>query len=73
MIIGGLDVHRAQITYDCIDTETGEMTRGQVRPATRQALRGWLEARFQGRLDVDLAVEVVPAGASWWKSWSARA
>ena len=63
MIIGGLDVHRAQITYDCIDTETGEVTRGQIRPATRQALGGWLAARFQGRSDVDLAVE----GCTGWR------
>ena len=56
-IIGGLDVHRAQVTFDYIDTETGEMQRGQFRPATRAVLRGWLEARFQGRADVALAVE----------------
>lgn len=63
MIIGGLDVHRAQITFDCIDTDTGEVTRGQIRPATRPALRGWLEAHFQGRLDADLAVE----GCTGWR------
>ena len=63
MIIGGLDVHRAQITFDYVDTQTGEVTRGQVRPATRQALRGWLGARFQGRLDVEFAVE----GCTGWR------
>ena len=62
-IIGGLDVHRAQITYDCVDTETGEVTRGQVRPATRLALRGWLEGRFQGSQEVKLAVE----GCTGWR------
>lgn len=62
-IIGGLDVHRAQITFDYIDTETGEVSRGQIRPATRQVLRGWLRARFQGRGDVKLATE----GCTGWR------
>ena len=34
-IVGGFDVHRAQITFDYVDTETGEVCTGQVRPATR--------------------------------------
>lgn len=63
MIIGGLDVHRAQITFDYIDTDTGEVSRGEIRPATRSAVRGWLIARFQGRLDVKLAVE----GCTGWR------
>ena len=63
MIIGGLDVHRAQITFDYIDTDTGVVSRGQICPATRLALRGWLRARFQGRVDVELAVE----GCTGWR------
>jgi transposase len=47
-IVGGFDVHRNQITFDCIDTETGEVSRGEIRPATRLRLRDWLR-RFQGR------------------------
>jgi len=62
-IIGGLDVHRAQITFDYVDTETGETERGQVSPATRVVLRSWLAARFQGRADVALAVE----GCTGWR------
>jgi hypothetical protein len=34
-IVGGLDIHRRQITYDWIDTDTGETRRGQLSPATR--------------------------------------
>ena len=34
-IVGGLDIHRRQITYDWIDTDTGETCRGQLSPATR--------------------------------------
>jgi transposase len=41
-IIGGLDVHRRQITYDWVDHDSGEARRGRIAPATRQVLRGWL-------------------------------
>jgi transposase len=42
-IVGGLDIHRRQITYDILDTATGETRRGQLSPATRLELRAWLE------------------------------
>lgn len=61
-IIGGFDVHRAQITFDYVDTESGEVTTGQMRPATRLALRSWL-GRFEGRTDVAFAVE----GCTGWR------
>ncbi len=38
-IVGGLDLHRAQITFDYLDTETGEVRRGRIAPATRCSLR----------------------------------
>ena len=62
-IIGGFDLHRGQITFDYMDTETGEVSTGQIRPATRAALRGWLDKRFCGRNDVMLAVE----GCTGWR------
>src|SRR5437016_5260521 len=55
-IVGGLDIHRKQLTFDYLDTETGEVKRGQVAPADRAHLRAWL-ARFSGRDDVAFAVE----------------
>jgi transposase len=61
-IIGGFDVHRAQITFDYVDTETGEVATGQIRPATRGVLREWLD-RFKGREDVGFAVE----GCTGWR------
>jgi hypothetical protein len=61
-IVGGLDIHRKQITFDYLDTMTGEVQRGQVRPADRVHLRGWL-ARFAGREDVAFAVE----GCAGWR------
>ena len=42
-IVGGLDVHRAQITFDWVDHDTGETGRGRIEPATRQVFRRWLE------------------------------
>src|SRR5256885_624438 len=61
-IVGGLDIHRKQITFDYLDTETGQVQRGQVSPADREHLRGWL-ARFTGSDDVAFAVE----GCTGWR------
>jgi transposase len=47
-IVLGLDQHRAQITFDEADDESGELSRGQIRPATRDRLRAWL-VRYQGK------------------------
>jgi transposase len=44
-IVGGLDIHRKQITFDYLGTGTGQVQRGQVSPAGREHLRAWL-ARF---------------------------
>ena len=49
-IVGGLDIHRKQITFDYLDTGTGQVQRGQVSPADREHLRAWL-ARFAGRIN----------------------
>src|SRR5947207_1890585 len=61
-IVGGLDIHRKQLTFDYLDTVTGEVRRGQIVPADRQHLRAWL-ARFAGRDDVAFAVE----GCTGWR------
>ena len=60
-IVGGFEVHRNQITFDCLDTETGEVSRGEIRPANRVRLREWLK-RFQGR-EVAIALE----GTTGWR------
>ena len=39
-IVGGLDIHRKQITFGYLDTVTGQVRRGQVSPADREHLRG---------------------------------
>ncbi len=61
-IIGGCDGHRQQITFDDLDTETSEVRTGELRPATRPAVREWL-AGFDGRPDVAFAVE----GCTGWR------
>ena len=53
-IVAGFDVHRAHITFDALDTETGEVTRGRIDSAPAAAAR-WV-ARFAGR-EVHVAVE----------------
>ncbi len=54
-IVMGLDQHRAQITGEWIDTETGEVQRARVAPADRAAVRKFL-SRFGGR-ELEVALE----------------
>ena len=54
-IVMGLDVHRQQITFDLLDTQSGEVRRGRIQPASRHDLRAWL-APYRGR-DVRAALE----------------
>jgi transposase len=56
-IVGGLDIHRKQITFDYLDTVTGEVSCGQVAPADRAHLRAWLAGRFEQPGDVAFAAE----------------
>jgi transposase len=53
-VFAGFDVHRAQITFDALDTETDEITRGRI-DSTRPAVERWV-GRFPGR-EVHVAVE----------------
>ena len=53
-IVAGFDVDRAQITFDALDTETGEVNRGRIE-ATPAAVGRWAK-RFGGR-EVHVAVE----------------
>ena len=62
-IVGGLDIHRKQITFDYPGTVTGEVERGQIAPADREHLAGWLVRRFGGGKDADFALE----GCTGWR------
>jgi transposase len=47
-IVGGLDVHRRQITFDYLDERTGQQRRGRIAPADRLLLRRWLQTNLEG-------------------------
>ena len=53
-IIAGFDVHLRQITFDCLDSETGEVCRGRIG-ASPAAVEEWV-GRFSGR-EVHVAME----------------
>jgi len=61
-IVGGFDIHRRQVTFDYLDTVSGQVRRGRIDPACRETLRAWL-ARFADRGDVTFAVE----GCTGWR------
>ena len=54
-IVMGLDQHRAQITADWLDTDTGEVARARISPALRGDVRRFFR-RFAGR-HVEVALE----------------
>lgn len=54
-IVMGIDQHRAQITAEWIELESGEVTRARVRPADRAGVRRFLE-RFAGQ-ELEVALE----------------
>lgn len=54
-IVMGLDQHRAQITTEWLDSETGELGRARVAPAHRESVRRFL-SRFSGQ-DLEVALE----------------
>jgi len=61
-IVGAFDVHRRQLTFDYLDTVTGEVKRGRIAPADREHLGRWL-TRFDGQDDVHFALE----GCTGWR------
>jgi transposase len=60
-MVGGLDVHRQQITFDYVDDD-GLVHWGQIRPATRRTLRRWLTEHCPGG-DGEFALE----GCTGWR------
>jgi transposase len=59
-IVVGLDVHREQITFDALDTQTGEVRRGRIRPADRASFR-----RFLGQFDGEPVEAALEATTGW--------
>src|SRR6266511_3673935 len=60
-IVVALDVHRRQITYKTLDRESGGVRRGRIVPATRGAVREWLQ-RFAA-CEAEFALE----GTTGWR------
>ena len=60
-MVGGFDVHRQQITFDYVDDD-GLVHWGQIRPATRKTLRGWL-AEHCPTVTASSRWRVAPGGA----------
>jgi transposase len=54
-IVMGLDQHRAQITAEWVDTETGELSRCRISPAHRVGVRRFC-GRFRGT-ELEVALE----------------
>jgi transposase len=66
MMVGGLDLHRGQITFDVASTETGELWRGRLFQPSRPRFRQWLDVELAARAGgepVALAVE----GCTGWR------
>jgi hypothetical protein len=59
-LVGGLDIHRQQITFDWVDRDSGGARRGRISPADRVGFRTWL-GQFDGE------VEVVCEGCTGWR------
>ena len=60
-IVMGLDQHRAQITADWLNTDTGEVSRARLTPAHRDGVRQFL-GRFAGE-----ALEVALEATTGWR------
>ena len=58
-MVCGLDLHREQITFDAVTTESGEVWRGRVWQPDRQRFRHWL------RHDVARKANGQPGGDGW--------
>ncbi len=61
-IVGGLDIHRKQLTFDYVEVETGRWERGRIAPADREHLAGWLT-----RLDTSTPVAFALEGCTGWR------
>jgi transposase len=61
-IVGGLDIHRKQLTFDWVDEQNEKWERGRITPADREHLADWL-TRFDGAGPVAFAME----GCTGWR------
>lgn len=75
-IVGGLDVHRKQITFDYVEMDSAESHRGEIRPADREHLRDLLDEfteRFGEQSRPPSPLRPQPAGATSSKNFRGQA
>ena len=65
-MVGGLDLHRRQITFDVLATETGEVWRGRICQPDRTRVRRWLRTELAERAAGD-AVALAVEGCTGWR------
>jgi hypothetical protein len=67
-IVGGLDIHRRQMTFDFVDTVTGQIKCGQITCADRTRLRMWLGKNSPARAMSRSRSRRAPGGGTWSRS-----
>lgn len=61
----GLDLHRGQITFDTLETDTGEVWKGRIWSPDRARVRRWLSDELAPRAEGPVAVAV--EGCTGWR------
>jgi transposase len=65
-MVCGLDLHRQQITFDAVDTASGEVWRGRVWQPDRDRVRRWLQHDVARKANGQ-PVAVAVAGCTGWR------
>ena len=65
-MVCGLDLHRQQITFDALETESGEVWRGRVWQPDRERFRRWLSHDVAPRAN-GLPVAIAVEGCTGWR------
>ncbi|HUJ67226.1 MAG TPA: IS110 family transposase [Acidimicrobiales bacterium] len=65
-MVCGLDLHRGQITFDCLMIETSEVWRGRIWQPDRARFRRWLREELAPRANGE-AVAVAVEGCTGWR------
>lgn len=64
-MVGGLDLHRRQITFEVADTASGEIWRGKLWRPDRQRFRRWLSEDVAARVNGGQAEFAVEGCTGW--------
>jgi transposase len=64
-MVCGLDLHRRQITFDVLDSVSGEVWRGRLWQPDRERLRRWLCRDVAGRANGEPVVMAVEGCTGW--------